>query len=243
VDVSGFLISPAAISEVSLPKSVRGFDEAATRKFLLTVADTVQALMDERDKLRRSLSDAAELPRPAAEDPAALGNVLLAAQRAGEELVAHARATADEITTAANEARERLLEETQRTAADTERELDERRATFEREHARLREEIDGLHANLEAERQSVVAQARAEAEAAAAESHERLDALHREEEELRNVMAGRRREFTDMLQSALGLLDSAPTEGSETQHELTTILGSRIADARPERGETTSPQE
>jgi len=40
-------MTPAAIREVSLPKSRRGFDEAATRKFLNDVAETVQKLADE----------------------------------------------------------------------------------------------------------------------------------------------------------------------------------------------------
>ena len=88
------LIPPAAIREASLPKGLRGFDEAATRKFLAAVAETVQTLIDQRDKLQESLAELNE-QRPAdREDPAAIGNVLLAAQRAGEELVAHARATA-----------------------------------------------------------------------------------------------------------------------------------------------------
>ena len=51
------LMSPAQIREASLPKGLRGFDEAATRKFLSDVADTVQTLMDQLDKLQRSLDE------------------------------------------------------------------------------------------------------------------------------------------------------------------------------------------
>src|SRR5690348_5255943 len=98
------LISPAALRDASLPKSLRGFDEAATRTFLSGAADTVQALMDERDKLLQVLEARKDEPRADREDPAVIGNVLLAAQHAGEELVAHARTTAEQITTGAQEA-------------------------------------------------------------------------------------------------------------------------------------------
>jgi cell division septum initiation protein DivIVA len=111
------LISPGAIRAASLPKSLRGFDETATLKFLNDVAQTVEALTDERDRLKRSLDERNEQPRVVPEDATAIGNVLLAAQRAGDELVAHARATADQITAAAEEASERLLKEAGRGGA------------------------------------------------------------------------------------------------------------------------------
>ena len=227
------LIPPAAIREASLPKGLRGFDEAATRKFLAAVAETVQTLIDQRDKLQESLAELNE-QRPAdREDPAAIGNVLLAAQRAGEELVAHARATAGQITAEAREASERELEEARRSLAEAERQIEERREAYELEHTRLRDELDELRANLEAERRGVIDDARAEAARVAAESRERLDALQREAQALSEVIAERRREFADMLQSALeriGVQERAAGEESET--ELTTVLRSRVTDAQ-----------
>ena len=104
-----------------LPCPPPGHYRERTRKFLNDVAQTVQALTDQRDQLQRSLDETNEQqPRVAPENPTAIGNVLLAAQRAGEELVAHARATADQITAAAQEETERLLEEARRSAAAAE---------------------------------------------------------------------------------------------------------------------------
>jgi cell division septum initiation protein DivIVA len=226
------LMSPKAIREAALPKSLRGFDETATRKFLNDVAERVQALTDQRDRLQRSLDEMHEQPPVAPEDPTAIGNVLLAAQRAGEELVAHARATADQITAAAQETTERLLDEARRSAAAVEQMLEERREAYELEHSRLRHEVDESRANLEAERRGVIDEARAEAERVAAESQERLDALQREEQTLRELIADRRREFAAMLQSALDRVgpEERP-EGAETEPELATVLRTRIQDA------------
>jgi cell division septum initiation protein DivIVA len=224
-------MSPAAIREASLPKGVRGFDETATRKFLNNVAQTVQALTEQRDKLQRSLDEANEQPRVSSEDPAAIGNVILAAQRAGEELVAHAHATAAQITAAAQEATERLLEEARRSAAAAEQKLEERLEAHELEHTRVRDELDESRRNLEAERRGVIDKARAEADRATAQSRERVDALQREEQALRELISTRRSEFADMLHSALDRIGPEElAEAGETQPELTTVLRSRVAD-------------
>jgi len=217
-------MTPAAIREVSLPKSRRGFDEAATRKFLNDVAETVQKLADECDRLRGALDETKDAAPVDPKDPTAIGNVLLAAQRAGEELVAHARATAQEITAGAEEASERLLEEARRLSADAERELDERREGWVHEHARLQDEIRTVRADLEAERQRIVTDAHAEAEELVAHGREQLDALLLEEQTLREFVADRRQEFAEMLQSALDQV---------TQPELTTVLRSRVSRTEP----------
>lgn len=225
------LMTPAAIREASLPKSLRGFDETATRTFLNDVAETVQTLTDRADKLQRSLDETHEQRGAVPEDPTAIGNVLLAAQRAGEELVAHARATADEITAAAEEASERLLEEARRSAAAAEQKLEKRREAYELEHARLRDELDESRANLEAERRAVIDEARVEAEHVARQSRERIDALQREEQALRELIADRRSEFAGMLHTALDRIGPEErAEGAETEPELTTTLRSRIKD-------------
>ena len=224
-------MTPAAIREASLPKGLRGFDETATRKFLADVAETVQTLVDQRDKLQRSLDEMNEQPLVDPADPTTIGNVLLAAQRAGEELVAHARATASQITAEAQEASERRLEEVRRSAADAEQELEERREAFKLEHTRLRDELDESRANLEAERRGVIDEARAEADRFAAQSREQVDALQREAQALTEFIAGRRSEFADILHSALERI--GPEElaaGGETEPELTKVLRSRVVD-------------
>lgn len=213
-------ISPAAIRDASLPKSLRGFDETATRKFLADVAETVQTLMDERDTLQQSLAESKEQAPVDPEDPTAIGNVLLAAQRAGEELVANARTTADQITAGAEEATDRLLEEARRRTADAERVLDERR-----------QELQTLSADLEAERQRIVAEAHVEADELVALGRQRLDALTLEEQTMREFVADRRKEFVDMLQSALDQVDHLQEPANETEPELTTVLKSRVSDA------------
>lgn len=228
-------MTPDAIREPSLPKGLRGFDETATRKFLIDVAETVQTLVDQRDKLQRSLDELNEQPPVNHADPTAIGNVLLAAQRAGEELVAHAHATANQITAEARETSERRLEEARRSAADAEQKLEERREAYELEHTRLRNELDELRANLEAERRVVIDEARAEADQVAAQSRERVDALQREEQALRELIADRRSEFADLLHSALDRIGPQElAEGGETQPELTTVLRSRVADVSPD---------
>jgi cell division septum initiation protein DivIVA len=226
------LVSPATIREASLPKGLRGFDEAATRKFLAAVADTVQTLMDQRDKLERSLAELNEQRSADREDPAVIGNVLLAAQRAGEELVAHARATAAQITAEAQETSERQLEEARRSLAEAERQVQESREAYEREHAGLRSELDELRGNLEAERRSVIDEARAEAARAVEESRETLDALQREAQALSELITERRNQFADLLQSALDRIGTQDLAGGETETELTTVLRSRVTDAQ-----------
>jgi cell division septum initiation protein DivIVA len=224
-------MSPAAIREASLPKSLRGFDETAMRKLLSDVADTVQTLADQRDTLQRSLDEANEQASVDTEDATTIGNVLLAAQRAGDELVAHARATAGQITAAAQEATERLLEEARRSTAAAAHKLEERRETLELEHARLRDELDESRANLEAERRGVIDEARAQADQFAAQGRERVDALQREEQQLRELIADRRNEFVHILHSALdriGLEELA--DDGETEPDLTTVLRSRVTD-------------
>lgn len=223
-------MSPARIREASLPKSLRGFDEEATRKFLIDIAETVQTLTDQLDTLERQLGETKEPTRVDQEDPTAIGNVLLAAQRAGEELVAHARVTAGQITAEAQEMSERLLEETRRSAAEAARKLEERREAHELEHARLRSGLDEFRAKLEAEGRSVIEEARSTADRIAAEGRKRLEALQREEETLRELVANRRNEFAGMLQSALGQLD----EGEHAEHELTADLRARVAESSPD---------
>jgi cell division septum initiation protein DivIVA len=238
-------MTPEAIREATLPKSLRGFDETATRKFLVEVAETVQTLVDQGDKLQRSLDEMKEQPLVEPADPTAIGNVLLAAQRAGEELVAHARATAGQITAAAQEATERLLEEARRSAAAAEQKLEERREAHELEHTRVRDELDESRRNLEAERRGVIDEARAEADRVTAQTRERVDALQREEQALRELISTRRSEFAAMLHSAVDRIGPEEhAEGAETQPELTTVLRSRVTDAlpgEPKAGEPVDP--
>lgn len=234
------IITPGEIREAALPRGLRGFDEAATRRLLGQVADTVQTLLSERDRLERAAHDAQARPVADQEDPTAIGNALLAAQRAGEELLHQAREAAERITAEARQEGEQLLEQARQSAAELERRLEERRGELEREHERLRQELDELRTTVEAERRAGIARARAEADELTAHSQQRLEALRREEEGLRASIDDRRRQFVEMLQSALDQVGrrhemadgpSGPSEG-----ELAEILASRAGDVRNEDG-------
>lgn len=87
---------------VDFPRARRGFDEAATRGFLADAARVLGDVTRERDELQRQVD---ELSKHAAQHPTdaeRIGDVLMAAHRACEDLLAratdeaaHIRATAD----------------------------------------------------------------------------------------------------------------------------------------------------
>ena len=229
-------MTPAAIREASLPKGLRGFDETATRKFLFDVAETVQTLVDQRDKLQRSLDEMNEQPPVDPMDPTAIGNIVLAAQRAGEEASSRTHARPREPDHRGSPGGERAdLEETRRSAAAAEQKLEERRDAYELEHTRVRDELDESRRNLEAERRGVIDEARAEA-----------DQDHRAEPRA-SRRASARRAGSERIHRRIGTASSPPCcnrhsiglapknsrRAGETQPELTTVLRSRVADVLP----------
>ena len=131
---------PEEIREAQLPRSLRGYDEAATRRLLGEIADGVQALMTERDTLREQVRRLENGLREDNESPEVIGNALLAAKRAGEELIVEASKGAEQITARAKAEGEVLFEEARRAAADIERSVVEQRAELEGERQRLRQE-------------------------------------------------------------------------------------------------------
>jgi cell division septum initiation protein DivIVA len=239
------VMTPAEIRSASPPKSLRGFDEAATQQLLDDVANTVQSLTVERDQLRRKVEEAKSAATDA-DDPTTIGNALLAAQRAGEQLVEHARETADRILAESQEEGERLREEARQSVAEHERRFEERRVELEQDHARLRQELGDLEATLETERQAAIAAARAEADELTGRSQQRLEALRLEEEAVRELIDKWRREFVGMLQSALdqvAQLHEVITDGGEEQRELAEVLTSRVGDGRGEHGTSSAGQD
>jgi cell division septum initiation protein DivIVA len=210
-------IDPKAIREVSLPKSLRGFDEAATRKLLSEVATVVESLTAEREKLRRqveSLQTTAPPDEPItaasaedAENPEALGNLLLAAKHAGEELVAAAQEEARRILATATAEADRLAERARADTEDIGRELDEQRAQLQVERENHDRAVNEWATKVEAEKEAAIAQARAEAEAVLAASQQELVDLQRQEEELNRLISEKQTQFVRMLQSALAQLE------------------------------------
>lgn len=226
-------ITPEQIRDASLPKSLRGFDETATRELLADVAATVKQLTSERDELRRQLDETSS-PSADSVDPLAIGNALLTAQRAGEALVAEAQEAAARIAADAQEKADGLVEQARRTAAEIEQQHGERRAELEREHDRLRDELGGLQASVDAERRMALARVQAEADEQAARVQERLNALNLEEATLRQFIDDRRRRFVEMLESTLGEVDRLQDVvlAEDGEGELPDLLNSRAGAAR-----------
>ena len=207
----------SGIRNASLPKSLRGFDETATRKLLGEVAAVVESLTAEREDLRRqveNLQTAAATPElvstspDADESPEALGNAILAAKHAGDELLAAAQQEADQILSAATVEAERLAEQARANTADRERELDQQRAEFERQRADHERAVSEWSTKIEAEREAMMAQARAEVDAVMAAEEQKFSELQRKEAELRDLIAARQEQFVSMLRVALAELET-----------------------------------
>jgi len=202
---------PEEIREAQLPRSLRGYDEAATRRLLGEIADGVQALMTERDTLREQVRRLENGLREDNESPEVIGNALLAAKRAGEELIVEASKGAEQITARAKAEGEVLFEEARRAAADIERSVVEQRAELEGERQRLRQEAGDWRNKVDAERETLLAQARADGESILSESRRKLEELRLEEETLQRFMAERQGQLVGLLRSALEQLDGLGT--------------------------------
>ena len=207
---------PSAIRSASLPKSLRGFDEHATRTFLGEVAAVVESLTAERENLRRQLEtlQAAQIVREetsvvseADESPEALGSAILAAKHAGEELINAAQEEANQIRAAAAAEADRLAEQARASTQDIERELADERARLERDRADHEREIDEWSAKVEAEREAAMQRARTEAEALLSAQEQRLTELIHEEEEISRLISEKQTQFIAMLQAALAELE------------------------------------
>ena len=212
---------PTAIRDVSLPKSLRGFDEAATRRLLSEVATVVESLTAERENLRRQVDSllsttASDEPSPAAsgsdespdhESPEALGNAILAAKHAGEELIAAAQEEANQILAAAAAEADRMAEQARTNTADIDRELAQERERLERERADHERAVNEWSATVEAEKEATMVRARAEAEAVRETSEQKLGELKREKEEIERLISEMQTKFISMLQAALAELE------------------------------------
>jgi len=238
------LSDSAAIRAVSLPKSLRGFDEAATRTLLSEVAAVVESLTAERESLRRQIESlqttAPAEPVPTAsradesleeESPEALGNTILAAKRAGEELIAAAQEKADEILAAAAVEADRLAEQARTSTSDLEHELAQERTRLERERADHERTGSEWATTVEVERAAMMAQARAEAESVLVASQKKLGELERKQEDVRRFISETRAQFVSTLESALAQLEplvAVEEETEETGGDLPAALTSRV---------------
>jgi cell division septum initiation protein DivIVA len=233
VDMLGSAGDPEKIRDAELPKSFRGFDETATRKLLNEVADVVRSLTTEREQLRRQVESlqaagGTDVQSPEAiESPEAIGNAILAAKRAGEELIAAAKEEAALLLSKSMEEAERLTDQARTTAAEVTRELDDERAQIAQAREQLDRQVVDWEEQVAGERERLMAEARTEAQAILSASEQRLVDLRDEEEKLRRLMREQHSQVVELLRSALRKLEP-PAAASGT--DLPTALVFRAAD-------------
>jgi len=240
--------SPSAIRSASLPKSLRGFDEHATRTFLGEVAAVVESLTAERENLRRQVEtlqaaqnvlEETSAASEADESPEALGSAILAAKHAGEELINAAQEEANQIRAAAAAEADRFAEQARASTQDVERELADERARLERDRADHERDVDEWSAKVEAEREAAMQRARTEAEAVLSEQEQRLDALMQEEREMSRLISEKRTQFVAMLQAALDELEpllGGDEAGDAGGGDLPRLLRARVDSRSRSRG-------
>jgi cell division septum initiation protein DivIVA len=227
VDMLGPAGDPAKIRDAELPRSFRGFDETATRKLLNEVADVVHSLTTEREQLRRQVESLQAAGGPDIQSPEAIGNAILAAKRAGEELIAEAKEEAALLLSKSMAEAERLTDEARTAAAEAMRELDDQRAQIAQSREQLERQVVGWEEQVAGERDRLMAEARTEAQAILSASEQRLVDLRDEEEKLRRLMREQHSQVVELLRSALRKLEP-PVAASGT--DLPTALVFRAAD-------------
>jgi cell division septum initiation protein DivIVA len=102
-------IQPSQIQTDGLPRSFRGFDEAATDRLLGQAASALTQALSERDAFRRELERSKSAPLEHPGDTGLIGSALLTANRLGEQLLEEAREAARRVTAEAQEKARALL--------------------------------------------------------------------------------------------------------------------------------------
>lgn len=131
----------------------------------------------------------------------AIGKALLAATRAGEEIAAEARVSAERITTEAEAHAAAILE--QATKAAEER---------ERESLAAREKLEIERELLERERTQALAEAQERAETILADARRDAAQLQSYGEQLRSLLTDSRSRFVELAESALSQLETFDTK-------------------------------
>jgi len=196
-------------------KALRGYEEEQTRKLLDDAAQLLKAAANEQQALQHELE---KLRSAAGEDSAgkeAIGKALLAATRAGEEVLAEARASAERITAEADAEVAAMLERATAAGAEQEREtvaarekaeaeLAAARAAFEEETASVRAELEheAAAAHAEIEQATTAARAAIEEENAAtrAELERERARLEQEQGALQELLDSERKRMLEAAQ-------------------------------------------
>jgi cell division septum initiation protein DivIVA len=202
----------AQIRGEDLPRGFRGFDEDATRSFLEAVANAFDGLRSERDRLLKDLEDRPSPPDPDTPSAESIGNALLAANRAAEDLIAEATDKASQIVAEAETEAERVSEQTRTATAQAKRETDAERAKLDEERRGLQTERDQWQQQVESERARLLAEARAEAEEIVGSAQANVVGLRTEAAELQAWTTAKRQEFIDLIRAMLERLDELDVE-------------------------------
>jgi cell division septum initiation protein DivIVA len=210
----------AQIRAARLPRSLRGLDERATRSFLEEIADAFDGLCNERDKLLEEVESLRATRDPDALTLESISNTLLAANRAGEDLVAEATQKAAQILAKADTERGRIVEEMRTAAADAEHEVNAERTKLEEERQGLQAEKDLWPTQVESERATLLAEARAKAEEIVAAAQARLVMLREEAAELQAFTTAKRNEFIDLTRATLERLDELDVEAGAREPQI-----------------------
>jgi cell division septum initiation protein DivIVA len=207
------------IRDATLPRSLRGFDEAATRSFLEEVGEAFDSVRKERDALLNELESLRRARVSEVPTAESIGNALIAANRAADDLVAEATNKAAQVVAEAEAERERIFQQMRTAAIEVEREVGLARSELEEERHALQAEKDQWQKQIESERATVLAEAQARAEGLVAEAQANLAMLREEAAQLQAFTIAKRNEFVELTRTTLERLDKLDAEAfAETRH-------------------------
>ena len=103
------ILTPQQIQATDLPRARRGYEQEATRELLANAVASLTAVTKERDDLAKEVASLREQVARVPTDADTIAAVLVTAHNAGEELLAKARAEADQLRGSAERQRDDLL--------------------------------------------------------------------------------------------------------------------------------------
>jgi cell division septum initiation protein DivIVA len=222
MDSEGLRAEAKRLRSAEPSRAIRGFDEGQTRTLLEAAADHLDAAASEQEAMRRELEQLRSKAGDEVAGEEAIGKALLTATRAGEEIAAEARVSAERITTEAETRAAAILEQATAAAEEREREsvaaqskleaeLTAARAAVETENAAARLELDR-------ERTRMLGEAQEKAEAILADARHEVEQLDGYGEQLRSLLADSQRRFVELAASALRQLESVETKSGSPAH-------------------------
>jgi cell division septum initiation protein DivIVA len=185
-----------------LAHSLRGFDEAETRRLLGEAAVALEMAYKDRDRMREEARVAA-LKAEETTNAEAIGRALLTATATGEQIVASAKEQAEHVVAEA--------------AAEAERMLDRARAAgeeVERERGGLQREREDARRQLELDRQDVLASARVEADRLLTAARSEAARLQQDADRLAEDLEAKRAGFVERATAALEHVERIESRGS-----------------------------